>query len=163
MPVAMTWSIWALTAGCMAEGRGGARVRCPVIWRSTLSPGKGCDPVRHSYSTQVRAYTSARASQVSVDSRSGAIYARVPMVDPVLVSLVAPAVRAIPKSIRYAKSSSVTRMLDGLTSRCTSPTRCAACSAAAICSVMATARGTVIGPVSSNSWTVLPSISRMVT
>ena len=34
--------------------------------------------------------------------------------------------RAIPKSIRYAKSSSSSKMLDGLMSRCTKPTLCAA-------------------------------------
>ena len=55
-------------------------------------------------------------------NRSGAMYANVPTIMPVLVSRVAAASWAIPKSIRYTKSRAVTNALDGSsTSRCTNP------------------------------------------
>src|SRR5690348_12318114 len=53
-------------------------------------------------------------------------------------------------------------MLEGLTSRCTKPMRCAAPRAAAICSTIETARGGANGPSATNSLMVLPSISRIV-
>ncbi len=58
-------------------------------------------------------------------NRSGARKSSVPTMDwP--VSDASPAIRAIPKSTRKIESSSATRMLVGLTSRCTTLARCTA-------------------------------------
>ena len=97
-------------------------------------------------------------------NRSGAMYLTVPTVVPNCVSFSSDVALAIPKSTRYAKSSPLTRMFSGLTSRCSTPAACAASSAEPIWRTMATARGGDSGPYRlSMVARSLPSIRRMST
>ncbi len=135
-----------------------------MITTLTLSPWNGCAPVRHSCSTQVSAYTSARWVTSPLVNRSGAMYAYVPTAVPNSVSASSVTALAIPKSTRYAKSSRLIRMFSGLTSRCMMPFWCAASSAEATWATIAVARAGVIGPCSLSSLRrSVPSIRRMST
>jgi hypothetical protein len=60
----------------------------------------------------------------------------VPITIPDRVTGTAFAAFAIPKSVSFTLPSTRMRMLPGLTSRCTKPRSCAACSARAACSMI---------------------------
>ncbi|SLH74942.1 Uncharacterised protein [Mycobacteroides abscessus subsp. abscessus] len=67
---------------------------------------------------------------------SGAMYCAVPITMPVLVTGLASTALAMPKSVIFTCPVGVTRMLPGLTSRCTTPAACATSSARPVCSSM---------------------------
>ena len=105
---------------------------------------------------------SVRASVRPLSSRSGAMYAIVPIVAPVPVSPVSVVARAIPKSMRYTKFLAVTSMFAGFTSRALRPLACAASSAAAACSMIDTARSGAAARRESKKPTSMPSMSGIV-
>ena len=74
---------------------------------------------------------------------SGAMYASVPRIDVVPDS----AMWATPKSMIFTESSSSTKMLLGLMSRCTRPRSCAACKPRQVWHTISTTRSTVSRPV----------------
>ena len=83
---------------------------------------------------------------------------------PVLVTDASPPPCAMPKSTRYAKSSRVSSTFSGLTSRCTSPSACAASNAAATCAMIRAARIGSSAPCARNrSFRLPPSTSRIST
>ena len=59
---------------------------------------------------------------------SGDMYIGVPAIDPATVTPGVACCLAIPKSITFKTPSLVMKKLSGLTSRCTTPASCAACS-----------------------------------
>ncbi len=132
--------------------------------RETAAP-----PVTISAAMTPSAKTSLRASISPAVSCSGAMYPTVPITTPGLVSapLPAPSSAAIfarPKSSTFTTSSPaadcVTSTFSGLRSRCTTPCRCAAATAAQICSNHFAAIGPGSRPCrSSSARNVRPRIS----
>ena len=89
---------------------------------------------------------------------SGARYAGDPVTMPVWVSEGSLVIRAMPKSVSFAKPRRSTSTFDGFTSRCTMPAACAAASASATCCITSAASSTGMRPCLFTSWVmVLPS------
>ena len=112
--------------GTTLDGAGTTSLTCLWATASGVSPVCGWEPVSISYSITPAAYTSVRASETLRDTCSGARYAAVPMIIPVLVWLARDVARASPKSATLIVLWSPSRTFSGLTSRCTIPAWCAA-------------------------------------
>ena len=133
-----------------------------TTFRSTsyrFAPRNGLWPVSEACSTAPRAKRSARPSQGSPRTCSGAIYSGVPAATPVPVRAVTPDAPPAPKSAARARPKSATRtrstprsnrMFAGFTSRWISPCAWAAASPNATCRATRTAAVTVSGPAVAN-------------
>ncbi|PSK61500.1 hypothetical protein B0E53_06598 [Micromonospora sp. MH33] len=95
-------------------------------------------------------------------SRSGATYAGVPKVPPSSSSSGAPTRVAMPKSSTLAPTR-VIITFDGVMSRCTMPSRCAAATASATCAPVSTAAGQGSGPSVSRCSSSSPLSSSITT
>ena len=130
--------------------RSGAVGRSAAILLSSASAlgwsGYGPCPSTAAYSVAPSAHTSEAGEASSPRACSGEKYAGVPVTIPDWVSVASPWVRAMPKSEILARSSSVTRMFPGLTSRCTVPRACAAASPSATWAPIHAARSGGSGP-----------------
>ena len=92
-----------------------------------VSPANGLCPTAASYSTTPSEYRSLRFVAGSPSSRSGAMYATLPMTSPVAVWSAPLTLLAMPKSAICIEPSAPIRRFDGLMSRCTIPSSWAAC------------------------------------
>ena len=130
----------------VSDGAGTSEFTCwKAIWIG-VSPVNGCAPVSISYSRTPAAYTSVRASLEPLTTSSGARYATVPNTVPVVVDVTSVTARARPKSATLMRPSAAMSTFSGLTSRCTSPARCAAASASSTRSATSSASPTVRDP-----------------
>src|SRR5262249_23346600 len=93
------------------------------------------------------------------DTRSGAMYAGVPITIPVLVTGTDPATCAIPKSVIFTWPSAAISRLAGLMSRCTSAAACAACRPDATCSTTSMVSAGPSGPAARRTASDGPSTS----
>ncbi len=125
------WSPRSRAARTQSGGlRAGSQSRPSVIAAASsasVSPSNGRVPWTASHSATQYENWSARASQGSPRSCSGAMYLTVPATLPDAVTVVpSAAIAASPKSPTRARPSRSTRTFSGLKSRCTIPSRCAA-------------------------------------
>ena len=79
------------------------------------------------------AYWSDAGVAASPRHCSGLMYAGVPSIEPATVIERPDTILAMPKSVTTGRPRASMMMLDGLTSRCTTPSECANCSASATC------------------------------
>jgi hypothetical protein len=90
----------------------------------------GARPSTASYNVAPNDHRSDSNVETPFAARSGAIYRGDPRINPVCVSAPSPSsINADPKSVNNTRPSSATNTLLGLTSRCTTPARCAASNA----------------------------------
>ena len=97
-----------------------AATRCSRAMEFSSLP-KGGVPSSAAYSVAPREKTSEAKSDASPRATSGARKAGVPCTMPLVVNVVSPSAREIPKSLISAVPSSAIKMFPGLTSRCTMP------------------------------------------
>ena len=131
-----------------ASSGAGSLCRIAAIVEIEFSPLKARRPLSSSYSTAPKLNTSERASSGLPSACSGAIYAAVPITVPSMVRVSSESVTCLasPKSSSFTEPSVVTMMLAGFRSRCTTPLRCAASNASAICVASRTASAAGCGP-----------------
>ncbi len=107
----------------------------------SLSPNGGW-PSAAAYRVEPREKTSDSGPGSPPMATSGARYAGVPAIIPVLVTVTSSVAREMPKSVIFTVPLPASRMLPGLMSRWTMPTACASLSAAATCApIFATSTG----------------------
>ena len=140
MALWITRLIRSLTAGLISEAGGGMNVRTASAVSPSDFRAKGLRPVSVSYPTTPSENTSESAVAGCNSSCSGAMYCRVPLIP---VTECVPVRCTTPKSMIFAVSSSRTKMLLGLRSRCTRPRSCAACKPRQVCTRISTTRFTV--------------------
>ena len=142
-------------SGFGRSGRTWASGAAPVSIRFAVSSSEpfqnGWKPASASQSITPTAQMSADGSPGSPRSRSGGTYASVPGTSPVAVSDSSSASWARPKSSSRTEisSPSATRMLEGLTSRWTTPRLCAWASASSTCAAASTAAASFSSPARS--------------
>lgn len=139
---AITWSRAAGDTRTISLTGFGIEPTMDAIRLVFVLPSNARCPVVISYSSAPNAKMSLRASASSPSSCSGAMYWNVPRIVPSVVSgfcIVAPstttsiaALFARPKSSSFAPDLVIITFA-GFKSRCTTPARCARCSASAIC------------------------------
>ncbi len=122
------------TPGTRSARKGGCSKSSLARTAIACCPSNGGLPARHSNSTLPSENTSARRSTPCVPwACSGAMYAGVPTVVPEAVARRSASPRAMPKSITFTRSTTPPgrNRFEGLTSRCTTPSACAAARASA--------------------------------
>ena len=140
-------------AASFRRRRGGTgAVSTALIIPVMLSRLNGERPSNSEYRVTPRLHRSEAGSARSPSNLSGAMYSGEPMYTPVWVSAALPWTLAIPKSISTVRSSSVSMMLAGLTSRWVTPTACAAFSPPSNALAASSTRSAGMGPCASMWW-----------
>ncbi len=139
--------------GSGQPARWGGRVSVPAMAAATTRPSPspyGWRPVAATAASSPRENTSLGGPGSRPRACSGDMKRRVPTRPPVAVRLVESAERAMPKSISQGPSAPMST-LPGLTSRCTYPAVCTACSARATHPVIWSTAATGRGPYASST------------